>query len=168
MSEDIRRTRFRCESRSRFAPIQPALPPMPLPQPQYPFELIVADFCTFKGYTYLVCVDRYSGLLLVYQCEVGGTASQLINMLRTHFCTFGVSRKLASDQGSQFMSGETKKFLDSWGSSQRLSLTYYAHSKRRAEFRVKTAKRMLRKNTSQDGSFSNKIKRLPPYPAISV
>ena len=106
--------RLRCESCNRFAPSQPAPPPTPLPQPQYPFELIAADFCTFKGYTYLVCVDRYSGWLSVYQCEGGGTANQLIDMLRTHFCTFGVSRELASDQGSQFMAGETKQFLDSW------------------------------------------------------
>ena len=157
ITEDIRRVRLRCESCNRFAPSQPAPPPTPLPQPQYPFELIAADFCTFKGYTYLVCVDRYSGWLSVYQCEGGGTANQLIDMLRTHFCTFGVSRELASDQGSQFMAGETKQFLDSWGCSQRLSSAYYAHSNCRAELGIKTAKRMLRENTSQDGSFSNKF-----------
>ena len=93
----------------------------------------------------------------MYTCEGGGTATQLIGMLRTHFCTFGVSRELASDQGSQFMSGETKKFLDSWGCSQRLSSAYYAHCNCRAELGVKTAKRMLRENTSQDGHFTNKF-----------
>ena len=87
----------------------------------------------------------------------GGTATQLIDMLWTHFCTFGVSRELASDQGSQFMSGETKKFLDSWFCGQRLSSAYDTHSNCRVELGFKTAKRKLRENTSQDGSFTNKV-----------
>ena len=153
MVEDITRTRARCESCHRVAPSQPAPPPTPLPQPQYPFELIAADYCSFQGHTYLVIVDRFSGWLSVYGCGMNASAKQLIENLKVHFSTFGISRELASDQGSQFTAGETSKFLEAWGCSQRLSSAYYPHSNTRAELGVKSAKRLLRENTGQDGSL---------------
>ena len=73
--------------------------------------------------------------------------------IRDRFSTFGISRELASDQGSQFTAGETSKFLKAWGCSQRLSSAYYPHSNCRAELGVKSAKRLLRENINQDGSL---------------
>ena len=51
------------------------------------------------------------------------------------------------------MAGETSKFLEAWGCSQRLSSAYYPHSNTRAELGVKSAKRLLRENTGPDGSL---------------
>ena len=154
MMEAITGVRIRCESCHRVAPSQPAPPPTNLPEPQYPFELIAADYCSFQGHTYLVTVDRYSGWLSVYYCGMEATAKQLIEMLKVHFTTFGISQELASDEGSQFTAGETKRFLEAWGCSQRLSSAYYPHSNCRAELGVKSAKRLLRENINQDGSLS--------------
>merc|ERR1711888_498233 len=117
MVEDITRTRARCESCHRVAPSQSAPPPTPLPEPQYPFEMICADYCSFQGHTYLVIVDRFSGWLSVYSCGINASAKQLIEKLKVHFSTFGISKELASDQGSQFTAGETDKFLKAWGCS---------------------------------------------------
>ena len=78
------------------------------------------------------------------------TAKQLIEMLKVHFTTFGISQELASDEGSQFTAGETK----AWGCSQRLSSAYYPHINCQAELGVKSAKRLLRENINQDGSLS--------------
>ena len=154
MTESIAGARGRCESCHRVAPSQPAPPPTPLPEPQHPFELIAADYCTFQGHSYLVTVDRYSGWLSVYYCGMSATAKQLIYMLKVHFSTFGISAELASDEGSQFTAGETKQFLEAWGCSQRLSSAYYPHSNCRAELGVKSAKRLLRENINQDGSLA--------------
>ena len=153
MVEAITRTRAKCESCHRVAPSQPAPPPTPLPQPEYPFELIAADYCSLQGHTYLVIVDRFSGWLSIYYCGENASAKQLIQKLKVQFSTFGISRELASDQGSQFTAGETSKFLKAWGCSQRLSSAYYPHSNCRAELGVKSAKRLLRENINQDGSL---------------
>ena len=153
MVEAITKTRARCESCHRVAPSQPASPPTPLPEPQYPFELIAADYCSFEGHTYLVIVDRFSGWLSIYDCGINASAKQLIENLKVHFSTFGISRELASDEGSQFTAGETKKFLNAWGCFQRLSSAYHPHSNTRAELGIKSAKRLLRENTGQDGNL---------------
>ena len=78
MVEAITKTRARCESCHRVAPSQPASPPTPLPEPQYPFELIAADYCSFEGHTYLVIVDSFSGWLSIYDCGINASAKQLI------------------------------------------------------------------------------------------
>ena len=156
ITEDIKLVRARCGSCDTVAPSQPAAPPTPLPEPEYPFQLIAADYFQLEGHEYLVVVDRYSGWLSVYDC--GGraaTSSKLTEALRTHFSTFGISEELASDEGSQFTSGITKRFLAAWGVRQRLSSAYHPHSNCRAEMGVKTAKRLLRQNTGQDGSITN-------------
>ena len=128
MVEDITRTRARCESCHRVAPSQPAPPPTPLPEPEYPFEMICADYCSFQGHTYLVIVDRFSGWLSIYACGMNASAKQLIENLKVHFSTFGISRELASDRGSQFTAGETSKFLEAWGCSQAVLQVPQLHS----------------------------------------
>ena len=154
LSEDVKIVRARCDSCNRSAPSQPAAPPTLLPEPEYPFQLIAADYFSLEGHSYLVIVDRFSGWLSVYDCGIAATASQLVAWLRVHFCTFGISAELASDQGSQFTAGRTKQFLDAWGVKQRLSSAYFPHSNCRAELGVKSAKRLLRENTGQDGSIT--------------
>ena len=52
------------------------------------------------------------------------------------------------------MVGNTKRFLDAWGRSQRVSSAYCPHSNCKAELGVKSAKRLLRELTNQDGSLS--------------
>ena len=73
--------------------------------------------------------------------------------MRVHFTTFGISSELSSDQGSQFCSHEVKRFLESWGCSQRLSSVYFPHSNCRAEVGIKSAKRMLRENVDANGKL---------------
>ena len=143
MGKDITNTMEKYESCHRVAPSQRAPPPTPLSEPQYPFELIAADYFSFQGHTYLVIVDRFSGWLAVYGCGINASAKQLIEKLKANSSTFGISRELASDEGSQFTAGVTKRFLEAWGCSQRLSLAYHPHSNTRAELGIKSAKRLL-------------------------
>ena len=153
MTRDIKNVRERCVSCNTVAPSNPAQPPAPLPSPSYPFEMIAADYCMFAGHTYLVIVDRFSGWLSVYYCGEDASSKDLIDKLRVHFTTFGISSELSSDQGSQFCSHEVKRFLESWGCSQRLSSVYFPHSNCRAEVGIKSAKRMLRENVDANGKL---------------
>ena len=43
------------------APSQPSLPPAKLASPEYPFQMIAANFCSLKGKTWLIMVDRFTG-----------------------------------------------------------------------------------------------------------
>ena len=51
--------RDRCH---RIVPSQPAAPPTPHIEPEYPFQCMSADFFKHKGQHYLIIVDQYSQL----------------------------------------------------------------------------------------------------------
>ena len=152
---DIERTRLECRSCDVSAPSQPAAPPTPLPSPAYPFEQICADYFSYGGHKYLVIVDRFSNWPTVHQVKAGAGAEVLVQRLRHHFLTYGVSKEIATDGGLEFVSGVTKNFLQQWGVHHRLSSAYHPHSNQRAELGVKIAKRILRENTDASGSLDN-------------
>ena len=110
---DIQATREKCGICNRMAPSQPQAPPMELHYPQYPFQMVCADFFSYKGKTYLVVVDRYSNWPVVERAKDGSKG--LIDCLRRTFSTFGVPDELTSDGGTEFTSRMTQKFLDDWG-----------------------------------------------------
>ena len=63
--------------------------------------------------------------------------------------------EFASDGGPQFTSAEFHNFLKDWGIHHRLSSAGYPQSNGRAELAVKAAKRIIRDNTSNNGSLDN-------------
>ena len=150
--KDLVTTREACRECNIRAPSQAALPPKPLPQPEYPFHMIVADYCTIKAKTWLVVADRFTGWVSVHYFPREATALQLVDCLKLMFVTFGVPEILATDHGSQFRAAEMEKFLKTWGVHHRVSSDYNPHSNLRAEVAVKTTKRMLLTSTKADGS----------------
>ena len=152
MSEAILKRRQACASCDRVAPSQVAAPPWPLPQPEFPFEMISTDYFSYAGRSYYVIVDRYSGWLSVYRAVDNG-AGELIRTLKEYFSTFGIAKEMTSDGGSQYASYQVREFLRNWGVSHRVSSSYFPHSNQRAEQGVKSAKRMLRDNIGADGNL---------------
>ena len=149
---DINRLRQGCDNCDKYAPSQPALPPCPLASPDYPFQMISADYFDVKGKTWLVIVDRFSGWLSIFYYYREATSRDLINKLKEFFTTFGVAEEFSSDEGPQFRSRELQQFFSDWGVRQRVSSAYFPHSNLRAETAVKSAKRLIRDNTRTDGS----------------
>ena len=153
ITSDVERTRRNCSFCDRNAPSQPAMPPLPLASPQYPFQMIVADYFDVKGKSWLVIADRFSGWLSLHYYPREASSSDLIKSLKEYFCIFGVAEHFSSDDGPQFRSTAFKEFLSTWGVTEhRVSAAYNPHSNLRAETAVKSGKRLLLDNTRSDGS----------------
>ena len=60
-----------CTTCIRDAPSQPAGMPVAPPSPEYPFQMVVADYFSLQGHNYLVVGDQYSGWLSIYGADKG-------------------------------------------------------------------------------------------------
>ena len=158
ITKDIQQQREDCNACNRNAPSQPSSPPYPTPSPEYPFQLICADFFQHEGQHYLITVDRYSNWPTIDRAQEGSKG--LIESLRKQFSTFGVPEEVSSDEGPEFKSHATTTFLKNWGVHQRLSSVGFPHSNSRAEIGVKTAKRLITENTGPNGNLNtDKLQR---------
>ena len=158
MTADIQSTRSRCTECNRNAPSQAPLPSEPAVPPSTPFEQVFGDFFEFGGHHYLVVGDRLSGWSEVFATPSGSTLSGargLISCLRSLFATFGVPEEFSSDGGPEFTASATNEFFKNWGVKHRISSAYHPQSNGRAEVAVKSAKRLLRSNTSPNGSLNH-------------
>ena len=109
ITNDIQTTRANCLHCNRMAPSQAAMPPTTPITPVYPFQCICCDYFHYRGYNYLVIVDRYSNWPIVERDK--DRAQGLINALRQTFATYGIPDELASDGGPVFIANATAKFL---------------------------------------------------------
>ena len=128
------------------------MPPAPLTSPEYPFHMLVADYCDIKGKTCLVTADRFTGWVSVYYFPSAASSKELIKVFRDIFNTFCVPQEITTDGGPQFSSHDLVLRLEKWGVQHRKSATYNPHTNFRAETAVKSAKRILTPNRKSDGS----------------
>jgi hypothetical protein len=120
--------------------------------------MVCADYFELGGCHYLAMADRYSGWLSVKFFSKGeANAAALVTTPREWFMNFGAPKELSSDGGSTFMSETTQTFLGNWGIRHRVSSVAFPHSNCRAELAVKSAKRLLRDNTSADGTIDTDV-----------
>ena len=151
--KDLEKVRNSCTYCNKAAPTQAALPPHTPLSPDYPFQMIVMDYCSIKGKSWLICADRFTGWVSTFYFPREAISTDLIRLMKEYFATFGVAEHISSDEGSQFVSTRFENFLKSWGTDyHKVSSAYNPHSNLRAETAVKTAKRLLTDNTGQDGT----------------
>ena len=153
ITNDIKEKRENCMRCHRSAPSNPNAPPQDITVPEYPFQMICADYFNYRGNPYLIIVDRYSGWPIVKRAQEGATG--LINALKDTVNIFGVPQELSSDGGPEFTAMSTKKVLKDWGTHHRISSVAHARSNGRAEVAVKSMKRLLMDNTGPSGNLNN-------------
>ena len=141
-----------CTVCSKYQPSNPAMPPVTPDEPSYPFQSICVDFFTVSPHTYLAVVDRYSNWLSVYKLD-RDTSEQVINVLRAYVSFVGIPVVLTSDGAKVFTSREMEDFCKKFGIIHRVSTAYNPRANKRAEVAVKSAKRLIRGNTSQTGTL---------------
>ena len=150
MHTDLESIRNRCSYCNKSAPTQAPLPPHALLRPDYPFQMVVMDYCAIKGKTWLICADRFTGWVSTFYYP--REATDLVMTIKQYFTTFGVAKHVYSDAGSQFISQQFQTFLKAWGPNHhKISSSYNPHSNLRAETAMKMAKRILTDNTKSDG-----------------
>ena len=83
ITNDIEKTRQSCVSCDRHSPTQASLPPASeLASPEFPFQMIAADYCDVKGKTWLVVADRFSGWLSLFYYAKEATTWDLITKIK--------------------------------------------------------------------------------------
>ena len=123
--------------------------------PEYPFQLVVADYFHLAGRRFLVYADRYTGWVAVSEpAEDRHDGRALIRSLREWFGTYGVPEEISTDGGPPFTSHLVRTFITSWDIRSRLSSAYHPQSNGRAELAVKVAKRALMENLNTAGHLN--------------
>lgn len=88
-------------------------------------------------------IDAYSKYPEVYMVR-SMSANELIDKLRECFARFGIPKTLVTDNGTQFVSSQTKTFLDRNGIKQVTTPVASPSSNGQAENWVKTFKNKLK------------------------
>ncbi|KAK8372279.1 hypothetical protein O3P69_017362 [Scylla paramamosain] len=109
----------------------------------------------WEGHTYMAYADRLTGWLEVAHFPNGASSYKIQTQLRKYFSRYGAPEHMSMDGGTNLTSAEMDTFYRNWGVSVRLSSAQYPQSNGRAEVAVKTAKRIIRDNTSPGGSLDN-------------
>ncbi|XP_061716630.1 uncharacterized protein K02A2.6-like [Cydia pomonella] len=127
---------------------RPAPAPVPLhswPWPEEPWARLNLDFLgPFNNVYYLVIIDAHSKWIEVEKIKTG-SASMVIDCLRTLFARFGLPKQLVTDNGPPFSSAEFGSYLRRNGIRHTLVAPYHPASNGAAENAVRTIKRVLKK-----------------------
>ena len=138
------------------APSQPAGFTVSQPSPDYPFQMIVADYFSLHGHNFLVIADRFTGwnaIVSTPQRKFDG--QHLVTIMRDFCATWNIPEHINTDGGPQMMRGVLKIWTKDWDITHRPSSAYFPHSNSRAETAVKSSKRMLQDRVSRAGNIDN-------------
>lgn len=102
---------------------------------------------------YLTYADRCTGWLEIAYLPNGATSHKIMAVLRQYFARWGAPESISTDGGTNLTSDEVSRFMEGWGVTMRTSSAHFPQSNGRAEAAVKSAKRLLRDNTTPGGSL---------------
>jgi hypothetical protein len=113
--------------------------------PNYPFEHVCVDYMSLNGHQFGVFMDRYTGWPGVF---MGATGFDVTKFLARLCKDYGVPVSCTSHGGPNLTAKVVEDMMRDYGIHHRIRLVADPHANARAEFGVKTVKRMLRDNVS--------------------
>ncbi|XP_017470803.1 PREDICTED: uncharacterized protein K02A2.6-like, partial [Rhagoletis zephyria] len=131
--------------------------PLIIPEiPCTPFEIISMDVFEFptknKTEYFLITVDHYSAFFEIDELD-NLSATTTINVCRKNFSRHGVPGKVITDNGTNFMNSEFRKFTDKWEFNHQTSSPHHQQAHGKAEAAVKIAKHLLKKTLATNSDF---------------
>ncbi|XP_042213526.1 uncharacterized protein K02A2.6-like [Homarus americanus] len=152
---DLQYHRSFCDTCNTHAPSQPPEPLLLMPPPEYPFQQMVVDMFQVEGHIHLAYADRLTGRLGIAHFPSGTSSYKIMAQLRCYFTRWGTPEQIFMNGGTNLVSEIMMEFFRKWRVAVRLSSPQYPQSNGRAEVAVKTAKRVLRNNTEDNGSLDD-------------
>lgn len=140
---DLQREIEHCQFCEQNATSQRREPLMPSTLPDRPWQRLSADFCDFRGRSYVIVYDQFSRwieIILVNKID----SDSVIDKFRCLFAQFGIPEFITTDNGPAFDSYKFKDFSNSFGFQHITSSPYFAQSNGFAERAVAVAKRILK------------------------
>lgn len=115
------------------------------PIPEYPWQFVSQDLCSFESGSFLVTVDHYSDFIEVD--ELNDTLSSTVTAkTEAHITRHGVPEIILTDNGPQFIASEYAGLCDRYHMHHITSSPYWPQGNGKAESAVKILKRIMKKS----------------------
>ena len=121
-------------------------PIIPTNMPNKPWEILHMDICgPFPDGKYMFAIiDEYSRWPECYVYNTCPASSTIIKSMKYSFATHGIPAKAVTDNGSQFVSRETKNYFTMNGIQHRRVTPYWPRANGQAERLFKTLKKTIK------------------------
>lgn len=153
MSDQIRETVSQCQKCAKFASSQQKFTMKSSQIPEYAFQFVSLDifFWDSKGKQrkFLVTSDHYSDFFEVDELK-DLTSKSVIDACIKNFSRHGVPEEILTDNGSNLVSKEVRKFANRWNIRISTSAPHHQQSNGKAEATVKVAKNLLKKSSCDE------------------
>jgi hypothetical protein len=127
----------------------------PLVQQQVPsraWAVVSTDLFELNKIMCLIVVDYFSNYF-EYEALSAATSGLVIRAMKQLFARYGIPEKLISDNGTQFVSEEFKKFSRDYGFNHETSSPRYPQSNGKTERAVGVRKSMMEKSLIANSDF---------------
>ena len=140
----------------------PAAPPLhPWVWPTKPWQRVHVGFAgPFQGSMFLVGVDAHSKWPEVFTMT-STTAKKTIEVLRHLFAAYGISERIVTDNGPQFITEEFATFMKRNGVKHIRTIPYHPASNGLAEHFVQSFKQALKAIQNDGRSLNNRLSTFP-------
>lgn len=144
VSQDVEKFVINCDLCNKFATRKANCKPQKWTDTVHPMERIHIDHFMLNGSNYLIIADDYSGWVDIQKNSSVSTRC-VLHSLRIFFATFGLPKKIVSDNGSSFTSEQFRSFCVANSIEHILTPPYHPMSNGLAERAVGIAKQNLKK-----------------------
>ncbi|XP_037958998.1 uncharacterized protein K02A2.6-like [Teleopsis dalmanni] len=156
ITSEIKQMIQNCEVCKQNAKMQKREPMIITDTPTSPFEIISMDVFEMninnQRKYFLITVDHYSDFFEIDELK-DLSAKTTIYLCRKNFSRYGIPVVVITDNGTNFVNTEFKKFAEEWEFEHRTSSPYHQQANGKSEAVVKIAKQLIKKGIESNTDF---------------